>query len=215
MDLDNTNKIYEEYAEIIAIKIFKHMDQASNITLDDIRKKISIKQNKKVIDINNWYEATCLEELLKLKNTELKEILSNNSKTKTGTKKILAERIWKITHPDTTTLKPHLKNNKELYHIDDSSSDTNDDSSSDTSDEEDDNIADIIKDSSKIYINNNKIININESSNINKDEYVLVPKKEWVFKEFEHYYKFIGILKKNSVHSSIIPEELKQYYLHI
>ena len=208
MDLDNTNKIYEEYAEIIAIKIFKHMNQDSNITLDDIRKKISIKQNKTVIDINNWYEATCLEDLLELKNKELKEILSNNSKTKTGTKKILAERVWKITHPEIPLVKPDLcKSNKELYHIDDSSSDT--------SDEEDDDIGDIIKHSSKIYINNNKIININESNNINKDEYVLVPKKSWVFKEFEHYYKFIGILKKNTVHSSIIPDELKQYYLHI
>ena len=208
MDLDNTNKIYEEYAEIIAIKIFKHMNQDSNITLDDIRKKISIKQNKTVIDINNWYEATCLEDLLELKNKELKEILSNNSKTKTGTKKILAERVWKITHPEIPLVKPDLwKSHKELYHIDDSSSDT--------SDEEDDDIGDIIKHSSKIYINNNKIININESNNINKDEYVLVPKKSWVFKEFEHYYKFIGILKKNTVHSSIIPDELKQYYLHI
>jgi len=197
MDLEATHKIYEEYAEILATKIFKHLDASSTITLDELREKISIKHKKK-IDVNNWYEATCMAELLEFKNRELKQILSENSKRKTGNKKVLAMRVWNITHPETSVYKSKElqnthENNEEIYHIDDSSD-------SDSSEDDNmDNIEAIIRHSAKIHIN--------------QEELIYLSKKRWVFKEFGHYYKFMGLLKDDIIHSCAIPEELKRYYL--
>ena len=199
MASEDTNKIYEEYAEILAIKIFKHLDKTSTMTLNDIRKKILIKQNTKNIDINNWYEATCMKDLLKFKNKELKMILCKNSKPKTGNKSTLAKRVWDITHPEIPIYK--TKNNQGVfqqpikdYYVDDSSD-------SDSSDDEInmDNITDIIACSTKIYIK--------------QEEFIYISKKGWVFQESAQYYKFIGILQDNVINSCSIPDELKQYYL--
>ena len=200
MDLGITHKIYEEYAEVLAMKIFKHLDKSSSVTLDDIRTKISIIEDKKTIDIYNWHEATCVEELLDLKNKELKHILSNNSRSKTGNKKILAVRVWNITHPETVAYKSKKhqvisKGENNLHYIEDSS----DSDSSDSQYDYASNIEDIIRHASGI--------------NIKQEEFRYLPKKKWIFKEYSHYYKFIGILKDGAVHPCAIPNELKQYYL--
>lgn len=202
MDLEYTDKIYEEYAEILALKIFNHLDKSSPVTLDDIRKKIYIKQNKPPLNTYNWHEATCINELLQFKNKELKNILSNNSRSKTGNKKILAMRVWNITHPETPEYKPKKLQDisgscKFSHHIDDSSESDNDEI--DSSDDGSSNIEDALIHSSKILVD--------------QEQYRFIPKKNWIFKEFSHYYKFMGILKEGSIQVCGIPNELKQYYL--
>lgn len=222
MDLDSANTIYEECAEILATKIFKHLDKSSDMTLDDIRKKISIKDNKKKINCNNWHTASCIAELLEFKNKDLKQILSDNNRKKSGNKKDLAKRVWDITHPETVIYLPNIPSNtptNETYHIDDSS-DTyeSDDDCSDSDDGDNEysfNIVNLIKTSEIIYLNKNKLINMNSENHIKENEYIYVSKKNWIFKEFDNYYKFMGILKEGTIESSIIPNELKEYYLQI
>ena len=211
MDLEEANKIYRECAEIIASKISKHLDKSLNITIEDLRKKISIPKNK--INKKNWYDANCIEELLRFKNEELRAILRENNKKLGGNKKILAQRVWNITHP-TMNIKPKkfnisITDNNISNYIDDSDTDSESDSDDNT---ETNDLLDIIKDSEKINLDN-IILNESIKDNINNANLILVKDKKWVFRELDTYYEFIGILENNCINKCCIPDKIKSYYL--
>jgi hypothetical protein len=167
-------------------------------------KKPTSKSNK--ILLENWAKATSTQELKTLKLSELKDILKSNELKTSGSKEILADRVWGINHPDDVKDEPVKKrgrpkgSKKSAYVI---VSDTDDEvgGKSGADSQEQDNIEELLQNSTEMVLNG-KTLNV-------------VSSKKWVFTiDDEGDFTWEGMLNNDgeSFEECDPPDELLKFY---
>ena len=173
---------------------------------EEKKKSKSKKSNSNKLALEKWAEATCIEELKTLKLNDLKDILKSSELKTSGSKEVLANRVWGINHPADAPVESIKKRGrpkgtkKSTYMI---VSDTDEDVSakSKSSSTENNNIEELLENSIEMDINGTK--------------YSVVMSKQWAFSiDDEGDFTWEGILNNDgdNVDECDPPDELMKFY---
>jgi hypothetical protein len=205
--------IQMRFAEVVAKECGIDIDNVKdcfpkNIVFkqEEKKKSKSKKSNSNKLALEKWAEATCIEELKTLKLNDLKDILKSSELKTSGSKEVLANRVWGINHPADAPVESIKKRGrpkgtkKSTYMI---VSDTDEDVSakSKSSSTENNNIEELLENSIEMDINGTK--------------YSVVMSKQWVFSiDNEGDFTWEGILNNDgdNVDECDPPDELMKFY---
>ena len=205
--------IQMRFAEVVAKECGIDIDNVKdcfpkNIVFkqEEKKKSKSKKSNSNKLALEKWAEATCIEELKTLKLNDLKDILKSSELKTSGSKEVLANRVWGINHPADAPVESIKKRGrpkgtkKSTYMI---VSDTDEDVSakSKSSSTENNNIEELLENSIEMDINGTK--------------YSVVMSKQWVFSiDDEGDFTWEGILNNagDNVDECDPPDELMKFY---
>ena len=205
--------IQMRFAEVVAKECDIDIDNVKdcfpkNIVFkqEEKKKSKSKKSNSNKLALEKWAEATCIEELKTLKLNDLKDILKSSELKTSGSKEVLANRVWGINHPADAPVESIKKRGrpkgtkKSTYMI---VSDTDEDVSakSKSSSTENNNIEELLENSIEMDINGTK--------------YSVVMSKQWVFSiDDEGDFTWEGILNNDgdNVDECDPPDELMKFY---
>ena len=197
----STEEKYYDYAKIVAETIFNIFKSEEDIELKNLINMIP--PFKKTLNIDNWFDATTKKELEIFTIKDLKYILSVNCKKISGKKHQLINRVWEIYHSsykDKKQSKKRRKKRKNEY---------KDITSVEDSDDTSGQLIQLIKKSINIYLKNNSVTNEHKRKYRRK----YISNNNWVFKEYPDRYEYLGILDKDKLVKTPIPEEIETYLM--
>jgi hypothetical protein len=110
----------QRYCEIVAKEAGIDVEKVKecmpkNIVFQEVKNSKATKKNvkkqkkEKKTTINNWEEASSMDDLKDLKGEDLKDILKSKNMRSTGAKSKLIERVWSINHPEDIQVTPMKK----------------------------------------------------------------------------------------------------------
>ena len=212
---EQANQLYKDCCEKITQYILTNSETFGEISEDELRKLIpeavfnikeskKQKQTKKKLDFDSWNQSKSIEELMTLTSEQLKTILSNNSKSISGSKSILSNRVLSINFPELS--QPETLTKKKGRPKKQSIKDSN-------VIEEELDLETMIENADTIYLKRNNDSQLSKSSKSNgAEKYILIKNKQWIFKEGDEGYEFIGVLQSKIVDEETQPEELLKMY---
>lgn len=190
-----------ELANTLALRRGKGNDVALVQNIMDTILSSKVSTNNNPTTLHKSSDTIPLEQLYKMSNKSLRDILVKHKLKKSGNKKELANRIWNFNSHEPLTIKDVPFNVVE---------DSDDDCGS--------------SDNMSIYslINNRLVLFMNNKFEICSEHYVpaptevvLVPIKNWVFIETQEDFEYIGLAiatsTGNYIDRNIIPLELKRF----
>ena len=197
----STEEKYYDYATLVAKTIYNIFKTEEDINLTNLITLIP--PFKKTINIDTWFDATHKKELEIFKVKDLKYILSVNCKKITGKKADLINRVWDIYHSSDKNKKKTKKRRKKTK------GEYKDITSVEDSEDEQVHLLHLIRKSINIYLKNNLVTK--EHKRRYKRKYI--KGCNWVFKEFPDRYEYLGILDKDKLVKTPIPEEIESYLM--